>query len=36
MYEGLAERLKDEITNLAPGGTEIRVIAPADRKYSVW
>jgi actin-related protein len=36
MYEGLAERLKNEIINLAPGGVEIRVIAPADRKYSVW
>jgi actin-related protein len=36
MYEGLAERLKNEITNLAPGGAEIQVIAPADRKYSVW
>jgi actin-related protein len=36
MYEGLADRLKNEITNLAPGGAEIRVIASADRKYAVW
>jgi actin len=36
MYEGLADRLKNEIKNLAPGGAEIQVIAPADRKYSVW
>ncbi len=36
MYEGLAERLKNEITKLAPGGAEIRVIAPADRKDAVW
>jgi len=36
MYEGLADRLKNEITTLAPGGAEIRVIASADRKYAVW
>jgi len=36
MYEGLADRLKNEVTNLAPGGAEIRVIASADRKYAVW
>jgi actin-related protein len=36
MYEGLPERLKKEITNLAPAGAEIRVIAPADRKNAVW
>jgi len=36
MYEGLADRLKNEITALAPGGAEIRVIASADRKYAVW
>jgi actin-related protein len=32
MYEGLANRLKDEILELAPKGAEIRVIASADRK----
>ncbi len=36
MYEGLADRLKNEIFELAPAGTEIRVIASADRKYAVW
>ncbi len=36
MYEGLADRLKNEIENLAPRGAEIRVIASADRKYAVW
>jgi actin-related protein len=36
MYEGLAERLKKEIENLAPCGAEIHVIAPANRKYSVF
>lgn len=36
MYEGLPDRLKNEITSLAPAGAEIRVIASADRKYAVW
>jgi actin-related protein len=36
MYNGLANRLKKEITNLAPSGVEIYVVAPHDRKYSVW
>jgi actin len=36
MYEGLPDRLKNEIVSLAPAGSEIRVIATADRKYSVW
>lgn len=36
MYEGLPDRLKNEIVNLAAAGSEIRVIASADRKYAVW
>jgi len=36
MYEGLPDRLKNEIVSLAPAGSEIRVIAAADRKYAVW
>ena len=36
MYEGLPDRLKNEIVALAPAGAEIRVIASADRKYAVW
>ena len=36
MYEGLPERLKKELENLAPAGSEIKIIAPADRKYAVW
>lgn len=36
MYTGLPDRLKNEITALAPAGAEIRVIAAADRKYAVW
>ena len=36
MYECLAEILKNEITNLASDGSEIRVIASADLKYAIW
>lgn len=36
MYDGMADRLKAELTTLAYAGSEIRIIAPADRKYSVW
>ena len=36
MYDGMSDRLKDELVNLAPNGCEIRIVAPADRKYSVW
>ena len=36
MYEGIADRLKSEIANLAPAGSEIRIVAAPDRKYAVW
>jgi len=36
MYEGIADRLKKELVDLAPSGAEIRVVASADRKYAVW
>jgi len=36
MYQGLPDRLKDEIVGLAPAGSEIKVIASADRKFAVW
>jgi len=36
MYQGLPDRLKDEIVALAPAGSEIKVIAAADRKFAVW
>lgn len=36
MYEGMAERLKAEIANLAPSGSEVRIIATNDRKFAVW
>jgi len=36
MYEGLPERMSKEIQALAPQAMRIRVIAPPERKYSVW
>lgn len=36
MYPGIAERMQKEITALAPSSMKIKIIAPPERKYSVW
>lgn len=36
MYNGLSDRLQKEIVALAPQALKIKVIAPPERKYSVW
>jgi actin beta/gamma 1 len=36
MYPGIAERLTKELTALAPATMKIKVVAPPERKYSVW
>jgi len=36
MFEGIADRLAAEVKKLAPNGNEIKIIAPPERKYSVW
>ena len=36
MYPGLSERLQKEMVALAPESVKIKVIAPPERKYSVW
>lgn len=36
MYSGLPERLNKELSLLAPESIKIKVIAPPERKYSVW
>lgn len=36
MYEGIATRLQSELENLLAAGSDVRIIAPADRKFSVW
>lgn len=36
MYEGIGERMTKELTALAPSTMQIKVIAPPERKFSVW
>ncbi|XP_029798130.1 beta-actin-like protein 2 isoform X2 [Suricata suricatta] len=36
MYPGIADRMQKEIVNLAPSTMKIKIIAPPERKYSVW
>jgi|Transcript_1828 actin beta/gamma 1 len=36
MFPGIAERITKEITALAPSTMKIKVVAPPERKYSVW
>ncbi|KAH9400906.1 Actin- protein T2 [Tyrophagus putrescentiae] len=36
MYPGIADRMQKEITALAPATIKIKIIAPPERKYSVW
>jgi len=36
MFSGMDKRLENEITKLAPANVKVRVIAPPERKYSVW
>jgi actin len=36
MFSGIAERLNKEVVSLAPSSMKIKVIAPPERKYSVW
>ncbi|KAJ6407301.1 hypothetical protein OIU84_010744 [Salix udensis] len=33
---GLAERLAKEVSSLAPPTVRVRVVAPPERRYSVW
>jgi len=36
MFTGISERLTKEMTALAPSTMKIKVVAPPERKYSVW
>jgi len=36
MFGGIAERMTKELTALAPSTMKIKVVAPPERKYSVW
>lgn len=36
MFPGITERMTKELTALVPQGKKVKVIAPNERKYSVW
>jgi len=36
MFQGIGERVTKELTALAPSTMKIKVVAPPERKYSVW
>jgi len=36
MYPGIADRMQKELTALAPATMKVKIIAPPERKYSVW
>ncbi|XP_013793469.1 actin, muscle [Limulus polyphemus] len=36
MFPGIADRMQKEIGSLAPSTMKIKIIAPPERKYSVW
>lgn len=36
MYPGISDRMQKELSSLAPPTMKIKIIAPPERKYSVW
>ncbi|XP_033122758.1 actin, cytoplasmic-like isoform X4 [Anneissia japonica] len=36
MFEGFPERMEKELTKLAPSTMKVKIIAPPERKFSVW
>ncbi|PVU99929.1 hypothetical protein BB559_000257 [Furculomyces boomerangus] len=36
MYSGIADRMQKEISSMAPPSMKIKIVAPPERKYSVW
>jgi len=36
MFEGIDTRMEKEIKALAPQSMKIKIVAPPERKYSVW
>ncbi|KZV73612.1 actin-1 [Peniophora sp. CONT] len=36
MYPGLSDRMQKELGALAPNGVKVKIVAPPERKYSVW
>lgn len=36
MYPGISDRMQKEMVALAPSSMRVKIIAPPERKYSVW
>ena len=36
MFAGFADRLSKELNGMAPATMKVKVVAPPERKYSVW
>lgn len=36
MFESLQERLDKELTSLVHDGVKVKIIAPVERKFSIW
>jgi len=36
MFDGIADRMEKEVKALAPASMKIKIVAPPERKYSVW
>lgn len=36
MFRDIPVRLENEVKNMAPGDSNVKVSAPAERKFSVW
>ena len=36
MFSGMAEKMKRELSRLAPSGSKVKIIAPPERKYGGW
>jgi len=36
MFQNIDKRLNKELTNLAPASVKVKIVAPPERKYSVW
>ncbi|KAF8797520.1 Actin/actin-like protein [Phlegmacium glaucopus] len=36
MFPGIADRMQKELTAMSPSSVKVKIVAPAERKYSVW
>merc|ERR1719197_2336554 len=36
MFNGIGERMTKELTAMAPATMKVKVVAPTERRYSVW